>query len=115
MKKAFFVVSFLGVLVFTACKIEETIVGGSGGGTAGGGDCITCAPALDGDPSPFCDATSDNLYQDFLDCACLGACATDCAAADWCDDTQPADAVCDSCLQDLAGCGAQFDDCANDV
>lgn len=99
--------------------------GGSGmggdGGTAGGGGsagCVSCAEfitdGLNPDMLPTCDGTSTDLYDALADCTCNGACTDLCT-----DNICAGDAAtqeCLDCIQDTAaGCGAEFNECANDA
>jgi hypothetical protein len=91
---------------------------GGAGGTGGGG-CVTCAEAVtpDGNPNdlPTCDGASTDLYAALVDCTCNGACM-DLCSDNVCADP-PADITqeCQDCVGDTAaGCGTEFNACAND-
>jgi hypothetical protein len=102
-------------------------VGGSGGaggstsatGTGGAASCeaYTCSEAItppDGDPAKLC-ATGPHadLYDALAACTCTGACKDKCSTNTCANMAITAD--CTACLQDPAGCKAEFVACAGDA
>ncbi|MBK8254107.1 MAG: hypothetical protein IPK82_15755 [Polyangiaceae bacterium] len=88
-----------------------TSSGGSGG--TGGSACVGCGEFVTTGEGTLCDA-SQALYDDLVACVCTGACmdvCTDnlCAGGDITAD-------CQTCVGDtVAGCGNEFNTCANDI
>ena len=97
--------------------------GGSGGATGGTGGtvaCMTCGDFITNgtDPAMLCTdngpPSSSDLYGALGDCTCNGACANDCTDS-VCAGADISDA-CLTCVQDTAaGCGNEFNECANDI
>lgn len=89
--------------------------GGSTGGTGGtgGAACVGCGEFVTTGEGTLCEA-SQALYDDLVACVCTGACmdvCTDniCAGGD-------ISADCQTCVGDtVAGCGNEFNTCANDI
>lgn len=100
----------------------EAATGGGGGGVGGGGstcdEAYTCADAIDpdaGDPSKLCEGAQADLYDALVACTCTGACASACGD-NACAEGGTASADCITCLQDTgAGCGNDFQNCANGI
>ena len=91
--------------------------GGQGGqgGTGGGPACMTCADYVTNgtDMDTVCAGTSEDLYNALVTCTCEGACMADCGD-NACMGMSPSD-TCLTCIQDTAaGCGNEFNECAND-
>ncbi len=94
--------------------------GGATGGTGGSTGCMTCGDFITNgsDPAMLCTdngpPSSSDLYGALGDCTCAGACADKCADS-VCAGMTISDA-CLSCVQDTAaGCGNEFNECANDI
>lgn len=106
----------------TAGSSTGGATGGSGGATGGtgGSSCMSCGVFItEGtDTSMLCTGngppSSAELYNALGDCTCNGACSTVCtdnvcAGADITTE-------CQACVTDTAsGCGAEFNECANDI
>jgi len=84
-----------------------------------GAACVTCGELITngGDTSQLCAngmPSSVDLYTALIDCVCTGACAAlcgdnVCAGAN-------VTAECQTCVLDTAaGCGNEFNECANDI
>ena len=101
---------------------EAAGVGGAGGsttastGTAGCDADLTCALALDGDPSMLCEGASAELYDKYYACTCEagGACLAVCGENACKGDPQSAD--CQACIQKTdMGCAKEFEACSGDI
>ncbi len=101
---------------------EAAGVGGAGGSTTastGTSACdatLTCAGALDGDPSMLCEGASAELYDKYYACTCEtgGKCVAACGD-NACKDGAKTD-DCTKCLQDsAAGCATEFEACSGDI
>lgn len=73
--------------------------------------CVTCGAYLDMGTGTLC-PTSATLYQALDNCACNGACSTDCGD-NYCFGDPPT-STCLTCLQS-GGCATQFNACINDL
>ncbi len=131
----------LTALALGACKVEstggtggtgggstttgDTTTVGSGGGATGTGGAAACDPKyrcadaidpMDGDPTKLCEGPAAVLYDAFAACSCTGACKAACGDNACAMPSTPASAACTMCLQDIvAGCGKEFNDCANAI
>lgn len=82
------------------------------------GSCFTCAEFIT-DPEahpdwPLCPALSQGFYDDLTACVCGPVCGAACGdnICATCGSVSP---DCQTCVTSVAnGCGAQFNDCAND-
>ncbi len=93
---------------------------GVGGGTStGAGGCdatLTCAGALDGDPSALCEGASADLYDKYYACTCEagGKCEPVCGDNACKDGAKTAE--CTACLQATdTGCATEFEACSADI
>lgn len=79
-----------------------------------GEPCATCGEVLTGaEPPPLCEGTSADLYNTLIACVCEGACAGVCGDNICVGVEGPT--TCLECVTDtMAGCGNEFNDCAND-
>lgn len=83
------------------------------GGAGGGGPCIGCLQALSGGNTSDLCAASLVLYQNLVDCQCMGACAMACGD-NQCMGVLPS-MECDACTQDsVNGCGVPQSECLSD-
>ncbi|MFO0548716.1 MAG: hypothetical protein U0271_10030 [Polyangiaceae bacterium] len=88
------------------------------GGNFGGGGCVSCAvsitPGENPDGLPTCVGLSTELYDGLVNCMCIDACVVECG-----DNICAGGDIMQSCqdciLDTVAGCGNQFNDCANDL
>src|SRR4051812_2888042 len=109
-KNIILLASLSGLLALSACKltVTDTNPGGAGGG------CVTCSDSINGADGDFCDATSEQIYNDFEDCICNGPCAAVCG--DNICDSFDATPDCEDCYNDESpsGCGQSYNDCLAD-
>jgi hypothetical protein len=84
--------------------------GGAGGGTA----CYTCAEYITAtDETPLCEPSVET-YNALADCTCAGNCMDICGD-NICAGMDPS-AECQGCILDTAaGCGNEYQACANDL
>jgi len=91
----------------------------TGGGGTGGGACVGCAEYITDPASPaVCDGTSADLYAAYFDCICdaAGACNSVCADNVCANPPMDITTECQDCIGDnVAGCGVEADECANDI
>lgn len=113
----------------TTTSASSTAGVGGGGGTGGGAACYDkdCATYItDNPPESWCDEDpnytpgmtnpSYDLYIALADCTCTGACMAMCMDNACKGDGTPQSAECATCVADTnAGCGKQFNECANDA
>ncbi len=83
-----------------------------GGGAGGGPTCLTCAEYITED-GELCEGSVET-YNALADCTCAGACMDICGD-NVCAGMDPT-AECQGCVLDTAaGCGNEYQACANDV
>lgn len=91
--------------------------GGFGGaGGSGGGPCVGCAEYITtGDPSTtICDGLSTAFYEALAVCVCEGPCAIACGDSICAGASSTVE--CQECVLDTAaGCGNEYNECANDI
>ena len=93
--------------------VSSTGQGGVSSGQGGSSSCAHCGEVLAvTQPQPVC-PESEALFNAFFDCACSGACATECGD-NFCA-SAPTTMTCFTCLDDTAGCQKEFAICANDI
>jgi hypothetical protein len=98
--------------------VSSTGQGGFGAasttGAGGSASCAHCSDAFGFAPTqqPLCPG-SDALFKTMFGCACGGACSADCGDT-FCAGN-PTGMACFTCLEDKAGCQAEFSACANDL
>jgi hypothetical protein len=97
-----------------ACAQGSTCVGGGCAAEM----CVHCGETItpDGNPGnlPTCPGTSADIYQALLSCVCVKKCAFQCG--DNACAMKGATKKCQDCILDQnAGCGKEFNNCANDI
>lgn len=77
-------------------------------------DCVTCGVFLTDGQGELCPGYSTDLYDSLVNCVCAGACAFQCS--DNICTGQNVTPECQNCVVDTAaGCGNEFNECANDI